>query len=89
MSDMSCFGRSLTEQMYVPGIIDPTDKVMVDIGTGYYAEKSTKDAEEFFQRKIDLLQKEMEQVQPVYQEKYAQKQALIDVLQMKMQTAEA
>lgn len=26
-------------QMYVPGKLKNTDKVMVDIGTGYYAEK--------------------------------------------------
>ena len=72
-------------KMYVPGTIDPKAKVMVDIGTGYYVEKSRDDAVEFFTRKIDMLQKEMEQVQPVYQEKYAQKHALLEVLQSKMQ----
>nr|GMD13272.1 probable prefoldin subunit 5 [Ipomoea batatas] len=30
----------LTASLYVPGTLDDADKVLVDIGTGYYVEKS-------------------------------------------------
>jgi prefoldin alpha subunit len=46
----------LTHSLYVPGKVVEGDKFLVDIGTGYYAEKSQKDAEEFLDRKAGMVQ---------------------------------
>lgn len=42
----------LTQSLYVPGRIKEPSKVMVDIGTGYYVEKSLPKAKEFMERKV-------------------------------------
>lgn len=42
----------MTQSMYVPGTLASSDKVLVDVGTGYYIEKTVPEAESFFQRKV-------------------------------------
>nr|CAB3264797.1 prefoldin subunit 5-like [Phallusia mammillata] len=74
----------MTSSLFVPGKIADVENVMVDIGTGYYAEKSISDAEEFFNRKIDYLKQQMEKVQPSLQQKYKTKQIVLEVLQAKV-----
>ncbi|KFU84736.1 Prefoldin subunit 5, partial [Chaetura pelagica] len=61
-------------QMYVPGKLSDVERVLIDIGTGYYVEKGTDDARDFFKRKIDFLTRQMEKIQPALQEKHAMKQ---------------
>ena len=41
----------LTQSLYVPGKVSGGDSVLVDIGTGYYAEKSVSSAKEMIDRK--------------------------------------
>lgn len=38
----------LTTSMYVAGVMENVDKVTIDIGTGYFVEKTIEQAEEFF-----------------------------------------
>ena len=45
----------LTESLYVPGKIRDPSKVIVELGTGFYAEKSSKDAQAFLDRKTRLV----------------------------------
>ncbi|KPP73339.1 prefoldin subunit 5-like [Scleropages formosus] len=75
----------LTSSMYVPGMLNDVEHVLVDVGTGYYVEKNVEDAKEFFKRKIDFLTKQIEKIQPALQEKHAMKQAVIEVMNMKIQ----
>ncbi|XP_008318238.1 prefoldin subunit 5 [Cynoglossus semilaevis] len=75
----------LTSSMYVPGTLNDVEHVLVDVGTGYYVEKKVKDSEAFFKRKIDFLTKQIEKIQPALQEKHAMKQAVIEVMNMKIQ----
>lgn len=42
----------LTGSMYVPGVIKDTEKVLVDVGTGYYVEKDIPEAKDYFNRKV-------------------------------------
>ena len=42
----------LTQSLYVPGMISESNKVLVDIGTGYYVEKSVPKAKELLDRKV-------------------------------------
>ncbi|XP_030632883.1 prefoldin subunit 5 isoform X1 [Chanos chanos] len=75
----------LTSSMYVPGTLNDVEHVLVDVGTGYYVEKNVEDTKEFFRRKIDFLTKQIEKIQPALQEKHTMKQAVIEVMNMKLQ----
>ncbi|XP_059415371.1 prefoldin subunit 5-like [Carassius carassius] len=75
----------LTSSMYVPGKLNDVDHVLVDVGTGYFVEKKVEDGKEFFKRKIDFLTKQIEKIQPALQEKHAMKQAVVEVMNMKLQ----
>nr|XP_046239903.1 prefoldin subunit 5 [Scatophagus argus] len=75
----------LTSSMYVPGSLNDVENVLVDVGTGYYVEKHVEDSKAFFKRKIDFLTKQIEKIQPALQEKHAMKQAVIEVMNMKIQ----
>lgn len=45
----------LTESLYVPAKIRDPSRVMVELGTGFYVEKNTKDAQAFLDRKTKLV----------------------------------
>ncbi|XP_077459433.1 prefoldin subunit 5 [Stigmatopora argus] len=75
----------LTSSMYVPGTLNDVDHVLVDVGTGYYVEKNVADSKAFFKRKLNFLTKQIEKIQPALQEKHAMKQAVIEVMNMKIQ----
>ncbi|TNN81388.1 Prefoldin subunit 5 [Liparis tanakae] len=72
----------LTSSMYVPGTLNDVENVFVDVGTGYY---NVEDSKAFFKRKIDFLTKQIEKIQPALQEKHAMKQAVIEVMNVKIQ----
>uniref|UniRef100_A0A667W839 Prefoldin subunit 5 n=1 Tax=Myripristis murdjan TaxID=586833 RepID=A0A667W839_9TELE len=74
-----------SSQMYVPGTLNDVEHVLVDVGTGYYVEKNVEDSKAFFKRKIDFLTKQIEKIQPALQEKHAMKQAVIEVMNIKIQ----
>lgn len=45
----------LTSSMYVPGKLRDTERVVVDVGTGYYVEKKCADAIKFYEDKVEDL----------------------------------
>ncbi|OCT92991.1 hypothetical protein XELAEV_18016057mg [Xenopus laevis] len=75
----------LTSSMYVPGTLNDVSTIMIDVGTGYYVEKTVKDAKDFFKRKVEFLTKQIEKIQPALQEKHAMKQAVIEMMSIKIQ----
>jgi len=42
----------LTTSLYVPGKLADTEKVLVDVGTGFYVEKDRDSAKEFYEDKV-------------------------------------
>lgn len=62
----SCEGKELmvplTESVYVPGKIREPNKLLVELGTGFFAEKSSKDTNAFLERKIRLVDHNSENV---------------------------
>ena len=74
----------LNSSVYVEGQLDDVSTVVVDIGAGYFAEKSKKEAEEYFNRKMDYLKNQMEKLQPVMQNKFQTKQIVVQILQSKV-----
>lgn len=75
----------LTGSMYVPGKLVDTEKVLIDIGTGYYAEVSIKQAKEYFKRRVTYVTEQMEKIQIIGQEKSKIREATVDVMEMKVQ----
>ncbi|XP_022762454.1 probable prefoldin subunit 5 [Durio zibethinus] len=52
----------LTASLYLPGTLDDADKVLVDIGTGYFVEKSMAEGKDYCERKINLLKSNLDQL---------------------------
>jgi prefoldin alpha subunit len=52
----------LTESVYVPGKIREPTKLLVELGTGFFAEKSSKDTNAFLERKIRLVDHNSENI---------------------------
>lgn len=59
----------LTSLVYVPGKIANPEKVLVAIGTGYYIEMSTKKADEFYDRKIGVVEDQLRKLQTISTQK--------------------
>lgn len=74
----------LTGSLYVPGKLVKHKRVMVDIGTGYYVQKSVDDAKKYFDKKIGFLAKQMEQLQPILQQKMILREEINDVFQQRV-----
>jgi prefoldin alpha subunit len=53
----------LTESVYVAGKIKDGNKLLVELGTGYYAEKSQKEALAFLERKERIVQMNLDNLQ--------------------------
>lgn len=52
----------LTASLYVPGTLDEADKVLVDVGTGYFIEKTMAEGKDYCDRKIKLLRSNFDQL---------------------------
>ncbi|KAF2862789.1 Prefoldin alpha subunit [Piedraia hortae CBS 480.64] len=74
----------LTSSLYVPGRLSDTKNVLVDIGTGYYVEKSTDDAQKFYSAKIEELGKNIKDLGVVVNGKANNLRAVEEVLRQKM-----
>lgn len=59
----------MTTSLYVPGKLADTENVLVDVGTGYYVEKNTKDAIKFYEGKAELLGKSLADLEKVVGQK--------------------
>jgi len=59
----------LTGSMYVPGKIIRPECPLVDVGTGYYAEKNVEQAKSYFKRKVKFVTEQMEKIQMLGMEK--------------------
>ncbi|XP_035744061.1 prefoldin subunit 5-like [Vespa mandarinia] len=75
----------LTGSMYVTGKLTNTNNVLVDIGTGYYAQKSIQDAKEYFKGRVEYVTEQMEKIQQVGLEKSKIRDATVSIIQMKIQ----
>lgn len=74
----------LTGSMYVAGKLADTNNVLVDIGTGYYAQKSIDDARDYFNRRVAYVTEQMEKIQQLGLEKSKIRDATMDVIEMKL-----
>lgn len=73
----------LTSSIYVPGRLAASKKVLIDIGTGFFIEKSPAAAETHFARRATLLKDESDKATQVHTQKRQQLEAVSAVLQRK------
>ncbi|GJQ72714.1 hypothetical protein Trydic_g1371 [Trypoxylus dichotomus] len=86
-------GRSilvpLTGSMYVPGKLVDVNNVIIDIGTRYYAQKDIESGKDYFKRKINFVTEQMEKIQVLGLEKSKIRDAVVEVMEIKMQNQTA
>lgn len=75
--------------MYVPGHIQDTEKVVIDIGTGYYVEKDLDSAKDYFKRKVEFVSEQIEKIDILGYEKSQIRDAICEVMTVKMQQERA
>ncbi|KAI9696532.1 MAG: subunit of tubulin prefoldin [Candelina mexicana] len=74
----------LTTSLYVRGTISDTQHVIVDVGTGFYVEKSTSDAPMFYQEKVEELEGNLKNLETIVQQKSNNLRVVEDVLRQKV-----
>lgn len=79
----------LTGSMYVKGVLNNIDKFIIDIGTGYYVEKDITTSKDYFKRKVDYVQEQMDKIDMLGRQKSKVLNAVIDVIEMKVAALQA
>ena len=74
----------LTSSLYVPGTVADTEHVIVDIGTGFYVEKTTGDAQKFYEGKVEELGKNIKDLENIVNGKANNLRMVEEVLRQKV-----
>ncbi|KAL4976819.1 Prefoldin [Aspergillus desertorum] len=74
----------LTSSLYVKGRLADREKVLVDIGTGYYVEKTAAKAIEFYEQKVKELETNLTELEKLVQAKSSQQRLFEDALRQKL-----
>ncbi|KAG6856208.1 hypothetical protein H0H87_006604 [Tephrocybe sp. NHM501043] len=75
----------LTNSLYVPGKLSDPDRVIVDVGTGYYVEKMRPQALKHYSDKVEYIQKNLETLEDTITKKRDNMGYLTNILQQKIQ----
>ena len=75
----------LSSSMYVPGRLSDPDHILVDIGTGFFVEMRPKKAQDYFKRKHEYIQVEIDKIQKVLYDKLLTRQQINGIIQMHLQ----
>lgn len=79
----------LTTSLYVPGLLSDTQNVLVDVGTGFYVEKSVKEAEGFYRGKVGELGGSLKELEKILEGKSRNLRVVEEVLREKMAAEQA
>ena len=74
----------LTSSLYVPGKLSDTDHVIVDVGTGFYVEKTTDDAQKFYNGKVEELETNIKELENIVNGKANNLRVVEEVLRQKV-----
>ncbi|KAL9600132.1 MAG: hypothetical protein Q9219_003388 [cf. Caloplaca sp. 3 TL-2023] len=69
----------LTPSLYVPGKLASTETVLVDVGTGFYVEKTPPAARTFYTSKVEELSKNLKDLESIVQGKQGNLTVVEDV----------
>ena len=79
----------LTSSLYVPGVMEDSQNVLVEVGAGYFVEKSTDSAGEYCDRKARALQENSDKVGRLVQGKKMQLQRVQDEYEKRVKAMQA
>ncbi|KAJ5226845.1 uncharacterized protein N7469_006851 [Penicillium citrinum] len=79
----------LTSSLYVKGRLTDREKVLVDVGTGFYVEKTPAKAVAFYDDKIKGLDANLQELEKIVSGKSQQLRIVEEVLRQKMLAGEA
>ncbi|KAL1973606.1 hypothetical protein VTN31DRAFT_6241 [Thermomyces dupontii] len=79
----------LTSSLYVRGKLADRNKVIVDVGTGYYVEKTAEQAIEFYNKRVKELESNLQDLEKIVGGKSANLRVVEDVLRQKVLRGEA
>lgn len=74
----------LTQSLYVPGKVIEANKMMVDIGTGYYVEKDQPKTKEFLERKKAVVTTNLESLRNAIDQKRKNLETIVMVMRRKI-----
>ncbi|KAL1306696.1 hypothetical protein AAFC00_005366 [Neodothiora populina] len=74
----------LTSSLYVPGTLASTETVMVDVGTGFYVEKTTHQAKKFYEGKSEELSKNIKDLETIVNGKAQNLRLIEEVMRQKV-----
>eukprot|EP01035_Chromulina_nebulosa_P023689 gene23689-30721_t len=74
----------LNSSLYVPGVIQQPEKVIVELGTGYFCEKTIPAATDLIDRKVQLVKKSIESVEGIAIKKKRTLDQLVQIMQYKI-----
>ncbi|KAI9461512.1 Prefoldin-domain-containing protein [Russula earlei] len=77
----------LTSSLYVPGKLRDVENVIVDIGTGYYVQKTRAQAVKHYEGKIEYIKTNLDALQETIQKKQDNMSYLVNIIQSKLQHA--
>ncbi|KAJ6119834.1 hypothetical protein N7523_004114 [Penicillium sp. IBT 18751x] len=78
----------LTSSLYVKGRLTDREKVLVDVGTGFYVEKTHDKAVAFYDDKVKALDTNLQDLEKVVSSKSQQLRVVEEVLRQKMLAGE-
>lgn len=68
----------------MPGKLADPERVVVDVGTGFYVEKTTDDAQKFYETKIEELGKNIKDLESIVNGKANNLRVVEEVLRQKV-----
>ncbi|KAF7361069.1 Prefoldin subunit 5 [Mycena sanguinolenta] len=79
----------LTNSLYVPGKLSDPDHVIVDVGTGYFVQKTREQAVKHYSAKVEYIRSNLETLQETISKKQDNVNTVISVMQSKLQQQNA
>ncbi|KAL2757171.1 hypothetical protein ACRALDRAFT_1062786 [Sodiomyces alcalophilus JCM 7366] len=76
----------LTSSLYIHGYLANSERLIVDVGTGYYVEKDAINAERFYESRTQKLTANIQDLEKIIQRKSVNAQSLEDVLHQRANT---
>ncbi|KAH8381995.1 hypothetical protein KR009_001299 [Drosophila setifemur] len=77
----------LTSSMYVPGRVKDLNNFVIDIGTGYYIEKDLEGSKDYFKRRMEYVQEQIEKIEKIHLQKTRFLNSVMAVLELKQAAA--
>ncbi|KAI0292961.1 Prefoldin-domain-containing protein [Multifurca ochricompacta] len=76
----------LTSSLYVPGKLRDVENVIIDVGTGYYVQKTRAQTVKYYEDKVEYIKTKLDGLQETIEKKQDNMNYLVNVIQSKLQT---